>query len=59
LANLRHTYGGEKVSDGLRVKLRNHCSRIGAGNVNILATYGFTEAKQAWPNVRIRTTNSE
>jgi phenylacetate-coenzyme A ligase PaaK-like adenylate-forming protein len=40
---------GEKVSDGLRMKLRDLARELGAGNVNILATYGFTEAKQAWP----------
>jgi phenylacetate-coenzyme A ligase PaaK-like adenylate-forming protein len=40
---------GEKVSDGLRLKLRDLARELGAGNVNILATYGFTEAKQAWP----------
>jgi phenylacetate-CoA ligase len=48
--NLRHiVLAGEKVSDGLRVKLRDLARELGAGNVNILATYGFTEAKQAWP----------
>ena len=40
--------GGEKVSDGLRQKLRDLARELGARNVDILATYGFTEAKLAW-----------
>jgi phenylacetate-CoA ligase len=40
---------GEKVSDGLRLKLRDLARELGTGNANVLATYGFTEAKQAWP----------
>ena len=40
---------GEKVSDGLRQKLRDLALELGASDVHILATYGFTEAKQAWP----------
>jgi phenylacetate-coenzyme A ligase PaaK-like adenylate-forming protein len=40
--------GGEKVSDGLRLKLRDLAVELGARNVNVLATYGFTEAKIAW-----------
>ena len=39
---------GEKVSDGLRDKLRGLAAEFGAPNVAVLATYGFTEAKQAW-----------
>jgi phenylacetate-coenzyme A ligase PaaK-like adenylate-forming protein len=39
---------GEKVSDGLRHKLRDLASELGSPNVDILATYGFTEAKLAW-----------
>src|SRR5215471_12532572 len=39
---------GEKVSDGLRDKLRGLAEKLGASNTAILATYGFTEAKQAW-----------
>jgi phenylacetate-coenzyme A ligase PaaK-like adenylate-forming protein len=39
---------GEKVSDGLREKLRHLAEALGAPNTAILATYGFTEAKQAW-----------
>ncbi len=40
---------GEKVSDGLRQKLRELALELGASDVQVLATYGFTEAKQAWP----------
>jgi phenylacetate-coenzyme A ligase PaaK-like adenylate-forming protein len=48
--NLRRiVLGGEKVSDGLRHKLRELARELGAPNVQVLATYGFTEAKQAWP----------
>ncbi len=39
---------GEKVSDGLRQKLRDLARELGARKVNVLATYGFTEAKIAW-----------
>ena len=39
---------GEKVSDGLRLKLKDLARELGARNVQVLATYGFTEAKQAW-----------
>lgn len=40
--------GGEKVSDGLRQKLRDLTRELGAAEVDVLATYGFTEAKLAW-----------
>lgn len=47
--NLRRiVLAGEKVSDGLRHKLRDLARELGAGNVDVLATYGFTEAKLAW-----------
>ena len=48
--NLRKiVLGGEKVSDGLRHKLRELAKELGAANVDVLASYGFTEAKMAWP----------
>jgi phenylacetate-coenzyme A ligase PaaK-like adenylate-forming protein len=48
-SNLRRiVLGGEKVSAGLRVKLRELARELGAGEIQVLATYGFTEAKQAW-----------
>jgi phenylacetate-CoA ligase len=40
--------GGEKTSDGLRRKLHDIAGELGARNVNVLAIYGFTEAKLAW-----------
>jgi len=40
--------GGEKVSDGLREKLHDLTLELGARNVQVLATYGFTEARLAW-----------
>ena len=40
--------GGEKASDGLRRKLRDLARELGASQVDVLATYGFTEAKLAW-----------
>jgi phenylacetate-coenzyme A ligase PaaK-like adenylate-forming protein len=44
----RIVLGGEKVSDGLRRKLRDLARELGAPPVDVLATYGFSEAKQAW-----------
>ncbi len=41
--------GGEKIAPGLRRKLRAMAANLGAPDVEILATYGFTEAKMAWP----------
>ena len=40
--------GGEKVAEGIRRKLRNLAHKIGSPKVEVLATYGFTEAKAAW-----------
>lgn len=45
----RLTLGGEKVSQGLRVKLRELTSQLGGLGVHIMSTYAFTEAKMAWP----------
>ncbi|MEZ5303156.1 MAG: AMP-binding protein [Verrucomicrobiales bacterium] len=48
--NLRRiVLGGEKVPQGLRTKLRELCAALGSHDVKIMATYGFTEAKTAWP----------
>jgi phenylacetate-CoA ligase len=47
--NLRRiVLAGEKVSDGLRQKLRDLAVELGACNLDVLATYGFTEARLAW-----------
>src|SRR5205085_8944175 len=40
--------GGEKVPDGIRTKLRAMAREIGAKKIDVLATYGFTEAKMAF-----------
>ena len=40
--------GGEKVPQGLRRKLRECASNVGARNISVISTYGFTEAKMAW-----------
>jgi len=40
--------GGEKVSDGMRVKLRELARELGSPAVNVLSIYGFTEGKLAW-----------
>ena len=44
----RLVLGGEKVAEGMRRKLRNLCAKLGSPNVEVMATYGFTEAKMAW-----------
>jgi phenylacetate-coenzyme A ligase PaaK-like adenylate-forming protein len=47
--NLREiVLGGEKVAPGTRRKLARLARELGADPVNIVATYGFTEAKMAW-----------
>ncbi|MBL9155004.1 MAG: AMP-binding protein [Verrucomicrobiales bacterium] len=47
----RIVLGGEKVPDGMRRKLRALCTELGADGeaVAVMATYGFTEARMAWP----------
>ena len=44
----RVVLGGEKVAEGMRRKLRNLCAKLGSPNVDVVSTYGFTEAKMAW-----------
>ena len=44
----RLVLGGEKAAEGIRRKLRNLAAKLGSPNINVLATYGFTEAKMAW-----------
>ncbi len=43
------TLGGEKVAEGMRRKLAELCAQVGSPGVMVCATYGFTEAKLAWP----------
>lgn len=45
----RLVLGGEKVAEGLRARLRDLASALGSPDVHVMATYGFTEAKMAWP----------
>jgi len=40
--------GGERVSREYKAKLREQLGKIGSPDVQIHATYGFTEAKKAW-----------
>lgn len=40
--------GGEKVAEGIRRKLRHLAKKLGSPDANVIATYGFTEAKMAW-----------
>lgn len=40
--------GGEKVPDGTRRKLAAMCAQLGSPDVQVIATYGFTEAKLAF-----------
>ena len=41
--------GGEKAPSGMRLKLKALAAQLGANKVDALMTYGFTEAKMAWP----------
>lgn len=45
----RVVLGGEKVAEGLRAKLLQLCASLGAADTHVLSTYGFTEAKMAFP----------
>lgn len=40
--------GGEKAPFGIRRKLRALAAQLGAPKIDVLRTYGFTEAKLAW-----------
>jgi phenylacetate-coenzyme A ligase PaaK-like adenylate-forming protein len=40
--------GGEKVSDGMRVKIRELARELGSPKVDVPVIYGFTESKMAW-----------
>jgi phenylacetate-coenzyme A ligase PaaK-like adenylate-forming protein len=44
----RIVLGGEKVPEGMRRKLRQLAAALGSPKVDVMATYGFTEAKMAW-----------
>jgi phenylacetate-CoA ligase len=53
----RLVLGGEKVPAGMRRKLKELCSEMGAPDVAIMSTYGFTEAKMAF--TECLTTNGD
>lgn len=41
-------FGGERVSEGFRQKVKELAVQVGAPDVKVLATYALTEAKTAW-----------
>ncbi len=45
----RLVLGGEKVADGLRARLHDLATQLGSPDAHVMATYGFTEAKMAFP----------
>ena len=45
--------GGEKVPNGMRRKLRAMVRELGGGSVSVISTYGFTEAKMAFPECTV------
>lgn len=45
----RLVLGGEKVAEGLRARLRDLAAALGSPDAQVMATYGFTEAKMAFP----------
>ena len=42
-------FGGERVPQGLREKIKELLRKMKAKNVKVLSTYAFTEGKVAWP----------
>jgi phenylacetate-coenzyme A ligase PaaK-like adenylate-forming protein len=53
----RITLGGEKVADGLRARLLDLARELGSRDTHIISTYGFTEAKMAFPECPDKTGN--
>lgn len=45
----RLVLGGEKVAEGLRARLTELAAALGSPDARVMATYGFTESKMAWP----------
>lgn len=41
-------FGGERVSHGLRVKVKEMLDKLGAKDARLISTYALTEAKTAW-----------
>jgi phenylacetate-coenzyme A ligase PaaK-like adenylate-forming protein len=49
LPNLKKiVLGGEKAPSGMRRKLRALSAQLGSPKIDVLRSYGFTEAKMAW-----------
>ncbi|MEM7011642.1 MAG: AMP-binding protein, partial [Verrucomicrobiota bacterium] len=49
----RIVLGGEKVPEGMKRKLRSLAAELSSENVDVISTYGFTEAKMAWPECAV------
>ncbi len=49
----RLVLGGEKVAEGLRAKLLDLATALGSSDASVLSTYGFTEAKMAFPECAV------
>lgn len=48
-SNLKYlVFGGERVSQGFRERVKELAAQLGARDVKILATYAMTECKTAW-----------
>lgn len=48
-SNVKYVFfGGERVSNGLREKVKELLAKMGSQEVKILATYAMTESKTAW-----------
>lgn len=48
-SNLKYlVFGGERVSEGFRQKVKELCSQLKAPDVKVIATYALTESKTAW-----------
>lgn len=45
----RIVLGGEKVAEGMRARLVQLARELGGKDVHVISTYGFTEAKMAFP----------
>lgn len=41
-------FGGERIPEGLRGKIKDYLKSIGSKNPRVLSTYAFTEGKAAW-----------
>lgn len=49
-SSVKHViFGGERVPQGLKKKVKELLGKVKAKNVKVLSTYAFTEGKVAWP----------